>query len=239
MIRRTALATVALGSAALLLTACGSSHSAASGPANGAKASTTGSAAPSNPASPATPASPPSSPAGAGNAPAPNAAAPTTAPAPAPTTAPAVAPAAPAAATRTAKPIHTQTLVDGSKAEIYKLGDEHYLAKVVHNGELFVTLETHGHDAGLDANDMFIELSLDGTLHSWMGGGKQGPGTFKLAGGWTAKVTKIGELRYRAQILGNEGEVDATVETNQHDVGLDANGIYIVLSDGGIISAHA
>ncbi len=84
---------------------------------------------------------------------------------------------------------------------------------------------------------MFITLTLDGQVHSWMGGGHQGPGTFELAGGWTAKVTKIGELRYRAQILGHDG-VAATLETNQHDVGVDANGVYIVLSNGGVISAH-
>ncbi|MFI9047015.1 hypothetical protein [Streptomyces sp. NPDC053427] len=36
-------------------------------------------------------------------------------------------------------------------------------------------------------------------------GRHQGPGTFKLAGGWTAEVTKIGELRYRAQIIGHDG----------------------------------
>ncbi|SEG45745.1 hypothetical protein SAMN05216223_105281 [Actinacidiphila yanglinensis] len=235
MIRRTALASVALGSAALLLTACGSSHSAASTPANSAKASSAAGSS-SGAADPSSTPQPSGNLAGSGNAPAPNGTAPTAPPA----AAPATPPAAPAASTKTAKPIRTQTLVDGSKAEIYRLGDEHYRAKVVDDkGELFVTLETHGHDAGLDANDMFIELSLDGTIHSWMGGGHQGPGTFKLAGGWTAKVTKIGELRYRAQILGNEGEVDATVETDQQDVGLDANGISIVLSNGGIISAHA
>lgn len=71
-----------------------------------------------------------------------------------------------------------------------------------------------------------------------MGGGHQGPGTFKLAGGWTAKVTKVDDLRCRAQILGHEDAVDATVEANQHDAGLDATGVYIVLSAGGVISAH-
>lgn len=85
---------------------------------------------------------------------------------------------------------------------------------------------------------MFVVLTLDGQVHSWMGGGHQGPGTFKLAGGWTAEVTKIGDLRYRAQVLGNDGAVDATLEANQHDAGLDANGVYIVLSAGGVISAH-
>ncbi|MFI9357731.1 hypothetical protein [Streptomyces lydicus] len=139
---------------------------------------------------------------------------------------------------RTASPVRTQRLADGiSKAEIYKLGDQHYRTKIVARDSVLATMEAKGRDAGLDANDMFVTLTLDGQVHSWMGGGHQGPGTFKLAGGWTAKVTKLGELRYRAQIIGHDG-VAATLETNQHDVGLDANGIYIVLSNGGVISAH-
>ncbi|MFI0904267.1 hypothetical protein ACH4TE_12070 [Streptomyces sioyaensis] len=139
---------------------------------------------------------------------------------------------------RSAAPVRTQRLADGiSKAEIYKLGDQHYRAKIVARGSVLATLETKGRDDGLDANDMFVTLTLDGQVHSWMGGGHQGPGTFKLAGGWTAKVTKVGELRYRAQIIGHDG-LAATMETDQHDVGLDANGIYIVLSNGGVISAH-
>ncbi|KOG41904.1 hypothetical protein [Streptomyces decoyicus] len=139
---------------------------------------------------------------------------------------------------KAASPVRTQRLADGiSKAEIYKLGDQRYRAKIVARGSVLATLETKEGDAGLDANDMFITLTLDGQVHSWMGGGHQGPGTFELAGGWTAKVTKIGELRYRAQILGHDG-VAATLETNQHDVGVDANGVYIVLSNGGVISAH-
>ncbi|WP_329203490.1 hypothetical protein [Streptomyces sp. NBC_01435] len=136
-------------------------------------------------------------------------------------------------------PVRTQTLVDGSKAEIYELGDQHYRVKIINRGSVLATLETKGADAGLDANDMFVVLTLGGEVHSWMGGGHTGPGTFKLAGGWTAKVTKTGELRYRAQIIGHDGSVDATIEANQHDVGLDANGVYIVLSAGGVISSHA
>ncbi|MFI5524823.1 hypothetical protein [Streptomyces platensis] len=147
---------------------------------------------------------------------------------------------APAAnGSKSASPVRTQRLADGvSTAEITKLGDQHYRAKIVARGAVLATLETKGHDDGLDANDMFVTLTLDGQVHSWMGGGQQGPGTFKLAGGWTAKVTKLGELRYRAQIIGHDG-VAATLETKGHDVGLDANGSYIVLSSGGVISAHA
>ncbi|WP_308409361.1 hypothetical protein [Streptomyces pinistramenti] len=141
---------------------------------------------------------------------------------------------------RAASPVRTERLADGiSKAEIYDLGGQRYRAKIVGNGSVLATMETTGEDAdaGLDANDMFIVLTMGGEVHSWMGGGHQGPGTFKLAGGWKAKVTKVGELRYRAQIIGFEG-VAATLETKGHDVGVDANGVYIVLSDGGVISAH-
>ncbi|WP_173873886.1 hypothetical protein SALCHL_005894 [Streptomyces albus subsp. chlorinus] len=132
----------------------------------------------------------------------------------------------------------TQKLVDGSTAKIQKLGEQHYRAKIVNGGSVLATMETKGHDAGLDANDMFVVLTLGGEVHSWMGGGHQGPGTFQLAGGWTAKVKKLGELRYQAQIIGNDG-VAATLKTNGHDAGLNANGVYIVLSSGGVISAHA
>ncbi|MFH8347207.1 hypothetical protein [Streptomyces sp. NPDC018045] len=135
-------------------------------------------------------------------------------------------------------PVRTQALPDGSKAEIHKLGAQHYRAEIVNDGSVLATLEANQRDAGLDANGMYVVLTLDGKAHAWMGGEHQGPGTFALAGGWTAKVTKLGELRYRAQILGRKGSVDATLEANQHDTGTEANGVHIVLSAGGVISAH-
>jgi hypothetical protein len=141
-------------------------------------------------------------------------------------------------AAKAGAPDSTQTLVDGSTAQIYKLGDQHYRADIVSRGSVLGTLETNGHDDGVDANDMFVVLTLGGEVHSWMGGGNTGPGTFELAGGWTAKVKKVGEAHYTAQILGSEGDVEATMDANQHDAGLDANGIYIVLTFGGKISAH-
>ncbi|WBP90751.1 hypothetical protein [Kitasatospora cathayae] len=133
----------------------------------------------------------------------------------------------------------SQPLPDGSKVEIQQLGDQHYAARIVHDGQVLGTVEANGHDAGVDANDMFVVLALDGTVHAWMDGSHQGPGTFELAGGWTAKVTKVGELHYRADIIGNDNAVMGTMEANQHDDGLDANGVYIVLGAGGEISAHA
>nr|WSX23765.1 hypothetical protein OG690_30760 [Streptomyces tubercidicus] len=140
---------------------------------------------------------------------------------------------------KTGSPVRAQTLVDGSTAKIYDLGSQRYRAEIVSDGSVVATMETTGQDAdaGLDANGMYVVLTMGGEVHSWMGGEHQGPGTFKLTGGWTAKVTKVGELRYRAQIIGHDG-VAATLETKGHDVGIDANGVYIVLSAGGVISAH-
>ncbi|MFC9239759.1 hypothetical protein ACFTZK_25400 [Streptomyces decoyicus] len=140
---------------------------------------------------------------------------------------------------KTGSPVRTQTLVDGSTAKIYGLGSQRYRAEIVSDGSVVATMETTGQDAdaGLDANGMYVVLTMGGEVHSWMGGEHQGPGTFQLAGGWKAKVTKVGELRYRAQIIGHDG-VAATLETKGHDVGVDANGVYIVLSAGGVISAH-
>ncbi|MFG2137590.1 hypothetical protein [Streptomyces sp. NPDC048650] len=144
-----------------------------------------------------------------------------------------------AAKANTGSPVRTQKLVDGSTAKIYDLGSQRYRAEIVSEGSVVATMETTGQDAdaGLDANGMYVVLTMGGEIHSWMGGEHQGPGTFTLAGGWKAKVTKVGELRYRAQITGFEG-VAATLETKGHDVGVDANGVYIVLSAGGVISAH-
>ncbi|WP_030370506.1 hypothetical protein [Streptomyces rimosus] len=134
-------------------------------------------------------------------------------------------------------PARTQPLPDGSKAQITKLGEQHYRVKIINRGAVLATLEANGKDTGLDANGMYVVLTLDGQVHAWMGGEHQGPGTFKLAGGWTAKVTKVGELHYRAQIIGHDGVV-GTLDANQHDTGGVANGVYIVLSAGGVISSH-
>ncbi|MGW7420533.1 hypothetical protein ACWGJB_10780 [Streptomyces sp. NPDC054813] len=144
-----------------------------------------------------------------------------------------------AAASKAASPVRTQPLPDGSKAEIHKLGARHYRLKMVHRGDVLATMEANRHDAGLDANDMFIVLTPDGRVQSWMGGGHEGPGTFRLMGGWTAKVTKTGEGHYRARILGDAGGVSATLDANERDAGVEVDRVYIVLSAGGVISAHA
>ncbi|MFI6344760.1 hypothetical protein [Streptomyces sp. NPDC050560] len=147
---------------------------------------------------------------------------------------------APDTAGKKSSPIRTEPLPDGSKAEIYEVGSQHYLANIISSdGEELASMESDGHDAGLDANAMYIVLSLDGHIHAWTGNDHQGPGTFKVAGGWTVKVTKEpGQNHYRAQIMDSEGTVKGTLDANGHDAGGVANGINMVLSFGGIISAH-
>lgn len=242
--RRTAAAVILGTAAAFLATACGSSDSGTHAAAS-AGATTAASTAPGATAAPTT---------AAPGTPVPTTSAPATH---APTASDAAAsshhastsagsagsgghPAGKSAGT--SSPIRTTKLVDGSTALIYQRGDTHYVADVVHDGQTFTTLETtNGHVDGLDANDMFIVLDLDGTIHSWMGGAQQGPGTFTLKGDWTAKVTKVGELHYRAVISGGEGAV-ATLEAQDgdggRDAGVDANGVYIVLGNDGQISSH-
>ncbi|MFE9346260.1 hypothetical protein [Streptomyces olivaceus] len=132
----------------------------------------------------------------------------------------------------------TETLADGSTARVSKLGDLHYTAEIVSDGSVVATLEADQHDAGLDANGMYVVLGIDGEIHSWMGGEHYGPGTYELEGGWTAEVTKLGEQHYRADILDGEGAVVATLDADEQDAGLDANDSYIVLSTRGVISSH-
>ncbi|MCO6749113.1 hypothetical protein KQH21_13175 [Streptomyces sp. IpFD-1.1] len=70
------------------------------------------------------------------------------------------------------------------------------------------------------------------------GPGKSSPDrTEKLVDGSEARITEVGEQHYVAEIV-SKGAVVATLETDGHDTGLDANGVYIVLSNGGVISSH-
>ncbi|WP_245238053.1 hypothetical protein [Streptomyces roseochromogenus] len=144
----------------------------------------------------------------------------------------ATATVAPAAAS----PWRTVKLVDGSTGKIYKLGAHHYRMEIVYRGEVYARLEANQHDAGVDGNGMYVVLTLDGKVHSWTGGTHQGPGSFRLPDGSTAVVTRVGLGHYRAQIV-YRGEVYARLEANQHDAGVDGNGMFVVLSMGGQISA--
>ncbi|WP_254878719.1 hypothetical protein [Streptomyces sp. NA04227] len=135
-------------------------------------------------------------------------------------------------------PDSTEKLADGSTAEIYKLGDTHYKAKIVNDGDVLGEMETNGEDAAMDANGMFVLLAMDGKIYSWMGNSDTGPGTFVLEGDWQAEVSKIGDGHFRAEISGHDGVV-ATLETkNGNADGVYANGIPIVLTAMGEISSQ-
>ncbi len=105
-------------------------------------------------------------------------------------------PVADSTESKAASPVRTQTLVDGSTAEIYRSGDQNYRAEIVNGGERYGTLRTHDADDGANFNGMYLVLTMGGKVHSWTGGEQQGPGTFDLEGGWKAEVTKLGQNRY-------------------------------------------
>ncbi|MFE3500308.1 hypothetical protein [Kitasatospora sp. NPDC059160] len=50
-------------------------------------------------------------------------------------------------------------------------------------------------------------------------------------------MQKLGDLHYVGKLV-NGGQVLGTIEAAGRDTGLDANGVYIVLSTGGVISSH-
>ncbi|MFE6702916.1 hypothetical protein [Streptomyces sp. NPDC057718] len=139
---------------------------------------------------------------------------------------------------KTAKdtPDRTQKLPDGSTANIYETGDQAYRAEIVSRGSVLATLTADGKIDGVNANDMSVVLDVDGTVHAWLGGGQQGPGSFKLKGGWKADVTKKGNAHYQARIHG--GVNSDTITAKEEDAAAYANGIYILLSSSGIITSY-
>lgn len=132
--------------------------------------------------------------------------------------------------------VRTQKLVDGSTAVITKRAAHHYVARIVHGGYVYATLEANQRDAAVKGNGMFVVLTFDGEMHSWVGGGMQGPGTFSLPGGSTAEVTKVGDHHYIARII-HRGYVYATLEANKRDAGVNGNGLFLVLTFDGELSA--
>jgi hypothetical protein len=148
----------------------------------------------------------------------------------------AAAPAPATARSASTLPVRTTPLVDGSTARITELGFKDYELQIIYRGEVMATLEANQHDAGVDANDMFVVLTFDGEVASWIGGNTLGPGSFPLPDGSTAKITELGFKDYKLEII-YRGEVMATLEANQHDAGVDANDMFVVLTFDGSFSA--
>ncbi|ARF82464.1 hypothetical protein ACIG0C_34520 [Kitasatospora aureofaciens] len=65
---------------------------------------------------------------------------------------------------RTGKGSRSQALADGSKVEIQQLGDQHHVAKLVHDGQILGTVEANGQNDGLDANGVHIVFGAGGEI---------------------------------------------------------------------------
>ncbi|MFF9765186.1 hypothetical protein ACF1GT_00880 [Streptomyces sp. NPDC014636] len=68
------------------------------------------------------------------------------------------------ASLKAAAPVPKEPLADGSTAEIYALGAQHYRAKIVHQGQVLGTMEANQHDDGGVANGVYIVLSTAGVI---------------------------------------------------------------------------
>ncbi|MBT2487393.1 hypothetical protein J7E96_02315 [Streptomyces sp. ISL-96] len=153
-------------------------------------------------------------------------------------------PASPAAsavsavsAAKSAAPIRSQKLVDGSTARIYKLGAHHYrMDNISRDGHLLGTLEAKNADAGGQHNGMFVVLTRDGEVVSWTGRARYGAGTFPLPDGSTAKVAKVAAGHFTLKIV-HQGRVLGTLVANNRAAAVNANGMYIVLTPDGTHSA--
>ncbi|MBT2523995.1 hypothetical protein J7E91_00755 [Streptomyces sp. ISL-99] len=142
-----------------------------------------------------------------------------------------------AARAKAATPVRVQKLVDGSTARIFKLGARHYrMDNVSRDGYLVGTLVARNADAGGQHNGMFVVLTADGDVVSWVGREHYGAGSFALPDGSTAKVAKVAAGHFTLKIV-HQGRVMATLVANQRDAAVNANGMYIVLNPDGTHSA--
>ncbi|GGP34391.1 hypothetical protein [Streptomyces melanogenes] len=64
-------------------------------------------------------------------------------------------------------------LADGSVAKVYKLGQNHYEAEIWANGSKLDTLVANGSKAVGENNGLHVVLNPDGTVTSWVDGGKK------------------------------------------------------------------
>ncbi|MFJ8311911.1 MULTISPECIES: hypothetical protein [unclassified Streptomyces] len=67
-------------------------------------------------------------------------------------------------------------LADGSVAKVFKLGQNHYEAEIWANGSKLDTLVAKGASATGQNNGLYVVLNPDGTVTSWVEGGKKNDG---------------------------------------------------------------
>ncbi|MFI6689952.1 hypothetical protein [Streptomyces sp. NPDC050485] len=70
-------------------------------------------------------------------------------------------------------------LADGSVAKVFKLGQNHYEAEIWANGSKLDTLVAKGASANGQNNGLYVVLNPDGTVTSWVEGGKKDDGRKK------------------------------------------------------------
>ncbi|MFF9850018.1 hypothetical protein [Streptomyces litmocidini] len=156
---------------------------------------------------------------------------------------------APAAGTETAKPedakgrstqedgvfVRNQILPNGATARIVKLGDTHYRAEILKEGQRVGTLEADGHPVAGNDDGTFLVLFETGLTSTWQGNYLPGarPGVYELADGTRVELTlKYGGYDLRTVEKNGEGRVLVHLNGTRK-VGVLGKAVLVVEPDGG------
>ncbi|MEU6623071.1 hypothetical protein ABZ926_20205 [Streptomyces litmocidini] len=131
--------------------------------------------------------------------------------------------------------VRNQILPNGATARIVKLGDTHYRAEILKEGQRVGTLEADGHPAAGNDDGTFLVLFETGLTSTWQGNYLPGarPGVYELADGTRVELTlKYGGYDLRTVEKSGEGRVLVHLNGTRK-VGVLGKAVLVVEPDGG------
>ncbi|GGU73933.1 hypothetical protein GCM10010275_05770 [Streptomyces litmocidini] len=135
--------------------------------------------------------------------------------------------------------VRNQILPNGATARIVKLGDTHYRAEILKEGQRVGTLEADGHPVAGNDDGTFLVLFETGLTSTWQGNYLPGarPGVYELADGTRVELT-LKHGGYDLRTVEKNGEGRVLVHLNgTREVGVLGKAVLVVEPDGGF-AAH-
>ncbi|MFF3602514.1 hypothetical protein [Streptomyces sp. NPDC002463] len=131
--------------------------------------------------------------------------------------------------------VRNQILPNGATARIVKLGDTHYRAEILKQGQRVGTLEADGHPVAGNDDGTFLVLFETGLTSTWQGNYLPGarPGVYELVDGTRVELTlKYGGYDLRTVEKSGEGRVLVHLNGTRQ-VGVLGKAVLVVEPDGG------
>ncbi|MFF7437735.1 hypothetical protein [Streptomyces sp. NPDC008122] len=131
--------------------------------------------------------------------------------------------------------VRNQILPNGATARIVKLGDTHYRAEILKQGQRVGTLEADGHPVAGNDDGTFLVLFETGLTSTWQGNYLPGarPGVYELADGTRVELTlKLGSYDLRTVEKNGEGRVLVHLKGTRQ-VAVLGKAVLVVEPDGG------